>query len=79
MSHPLDALVDFRCTKCSARMGACDCWTRPTARLVAVAGGWEARLEYADGHGPVVWPYKRLHAAKRKIAEWAAKGYEVEG
>jgi hypothetical protein len=81
MGSIVDALfaqADMRCTKCNAKMGECDCWTRYTARLVKTEGGWEARLEQAHGKNAIVWPYKRLHAAKNKIAQWAAKGYEVE-
>ncbi len=67
-----DALLDtvaFRCTLCDAEQGACDCWTRYTARLVEVEGGWEARLERADGQRPIVWPYKRRHAAQGRSME----------
>jgi hypothetical protein len=77
MTHILDA-VEFRCLKCNALMGTCDCWNKYVARLVKTETGWEARLDRPDGTEPIIWDYKRRHAALRKVEEWRAKGYEVE-
>ena len=76
MSHLLDS-VEFRCLKCNALMGQCNCWNKYTARLVRTETGWEARLDRPDGTAPIVWSYKRLYAARRKIAAWRAAGYTV--
>ena len=41
MAAPIDKLldaVDFRCTKCNAPMGACDCWERCSCGWMAEKG-----------------------------------------